>query len=136
MSTLPELSPGLSASLQHLVDDRSTARHLGSGTVGVLATPELVRLMEAAAVTALAGHLTPDITSVGVAIDMQHVAPTPVGLKVEICATLTEVQGRRLTFEVTARDDVEEIGRGIHRRVLVEVEGFEARARAKSSRAT
>ncbi len=98
----------------------------------MLATPELIRLMEMAAVAALAGHLPPDFTSVGVAVSVKHLAPTPVGLNVEARATLTEVQGRRLTFEVVAYDDVEEVGRGTHERVLVEVEGFTARAARKA----
>jgi fluoroacetyl-CoA thioesterase len=131
MTGFPELTPGLSASLQFQVKYDATARQLGSGTVDVLATPELVRLMEVAAVAALADHLPPEYTSVGVSLDMQHIAPTPVGLGGEVRATLTEVQGRRLKFAVVGHDDVEEIGRGTHERVLVEVEDFVARARRK-----
>ena len=131
MTELLELTPGLSATIQFQVKDMSTARHLGSGNVDVLATPELVRLMEVAAVAALADHLPPEYTSVGVSLDIQHIAPTPVGLGGEVRATLTEVQGRRLKFSVVGRDDVEEIGRGTHERVLVEIEGFVARANRK-----
>ncbi|GAB4528389.1 MAG: thioesterase family protein [Anaerolineae bacterium] len=131
MTGLPELSPGLSATIEYQVTGESTARKLGSGTVDVLATPELVRLMEMAAVAALADHLPPAYTSVGVYLDIKHTAPTPVGLTVSVSATLTQVQGRRLRFQVVARDDVEEVGRGLHERVLVEVEGFLARARRK-----
>lgn len=131
MTEIPELTPGLSATIQHQVKDMSTARQMGSGTVDVLATPELVRLMEVAAVAALADHLPPEYTSVGVSLDIKHIAPTPMGLGVEVRATLTEVQGRRLKFEVVGHDDVEEIGRGTHERVLVEVEGFVARANRK-----
>jgi fluoroacetyl-CoA thioesterase len=127
----PHLTPGLSATIRRQVDSASTARQLGSGAVDVLATPELIRLMEMAAVAALADHLPPGISSVGVAVDIQHLAPTPVGLSVEARATLTEVQGRRLTFQVVAHDDVEEVGQGTHERVLVEVEGFKARASRK-----
>ena len=131
MAKWPRLTPGLSAAICRRVDDASTARHFGSGTVDVLATPELIRLMEMAAVAALAGHLPPEFTSVGVAVDIQHLAPTPVGLSVEARATLIEVQGRRLTFQVVAHDDVEEVGQGTHERVLVEIEGFKARANRK-----
>jgi fluoroacetyl-CoA thioesterase len=131
MTTLPVLEPGLSGTVECRVNQASTARQLGSGDVDVLATPELVRLMEVAAVAALADHLPPELTSVGVAIDMQHVAATPVGLNVEVKAVLTQVDGRRLQFQVAARDDVEEIGRAIHERVLVDISSFVARARRK-----
>jgi fluoroacetyl-CoA thioesterase len=131
MTDWPRLTPGLTAAIRRRVDSASTARQLGSGAVDVLATPELIRLMEMAAVAALADHLPPEFTSVGVAVSVKHLAPTPVGLGVEARATLTEVQGRRLTFQVVARDDVEEVAEGTHERVLVEVEGFEARANRK-----
>ncbi len=131
MAEWPHLAPGLSATIRRQVDSASTARQLGSGAVDVLATPELIRLMEMAAVAALADHLPPEFTSVGVAVDIQHLAPTPVGLSVEVRATLTEVQGRRLTFQVAAHDDVEEVAQGTHERVLVEVEGFTAGAKRK-----
>jgi predicted thioesterase len=130
-ATFPELAPGLRAAIEHHVGQASTARHLGSGTVDVLATPELVRLMEAAAVKALAEHLPPAFTTVGVALSIEHIAPTPVGLSVKVEAVLGEVHGRRLKFQVVAYDDLEEIGRGTHERVLVEMGGFMARANRK-----
>lgn len=131
MAELPELRPGLSSTIQYHVSDTSTARQLGSGTVDVLATPELVRLMEAAAVATLADHLPPEFTTVGVAINIKHIAPTPVGLNVKVHAALSDVQGRRLKFQVVAHDDVEEIGQGTHERVLVEVDSFVAKANRK-----
>jgi len=131
MTDFPELTPGLTASIQFQVEDGSTARQLGSGTVDVLATPELVRLMEVAAVAALTDHIPPAYTSVGVSLDIKHLAPTPVGLGGEVRATLIEVQGRRLKFKVAAYDDVEEVGQGTHERVLVEVENFVTRANRK-----
>jgi fluoroacetyl-CoA thioesterase len=131
MADWPRLTPGLTAAIRRQVDSASTARQLGSGAVDVLATPELIRLMEMAAMAALADHLPPEFTSVGVAVSVSHLAPTPVGLGVEVRATLTEVRGRRLTFQVVARDDVEEVAQGTHERVLVEVEGFAARANRK-----
>lgn len=88
--------------------------------------------MEAAAVKALNGQLPPEFTTVGVVVNVKHLAPTPVGLTVKVRAALTEVQGRRLKFQVIANDDLEEIGRGTHERVLVEVENFETRTRRKA----
>ncbi len=87
--------------------------------------------MEVAAVATLADHLPPEYTSVGVSLDIKHIAPTPVGSGGEVRATLIEVQGRRLKFKVAAHDDVEKVGQGTHERVLVEVEGFVARANRK-----
>jgi fluoroacetyl-CoA thioesterase len=110
MADFPELSPGLSGTIQYQVDDVSTARQLGSGSVDVLATPELVRLMEVASVAAVADHLPPGLTTVGVAINVEHIAPTPMGLGVTVRANLVQVQGRRMKFELVAHDDVEEIG--------------------------
>ena len=133
MNQLPKLTPGLSSTIQQQIGEAETARRLGSGTVDVLGTPELVRLMEAAAVAALADHLPPEFTTVGVALNIKHIAPTPVGLKVKVRAALTEVQGRRLKFQLIAHDDMEEIGRGTHERVLVEVDSFLARANRKVS---
>jgi fluoroacetyl-CoA thioesterase len=131
MTTFPVLEPGLSGTIEYRVNQASTARQLGSGSVDVLATPELIRLVEVAAVAALADHLPPEFTSVGVAIDMHHVAATPVGLNVEVKAVLTQVEGRRLQFEVAAHDDVEEIGRGTHQRVLVETSSFVTKTNRK-----
>lgn len=136
MVELPELTPGLSATIQCRVGKSSTARKVGSGTIDVLATPELVRLMEAAAVKALADHLPPEFTTVGVMINVKHIAPTPVGLNVKVRAALTEVHGRRLKFQVTALDDREEVGRGTHERVLVEVDTFMGRANRKLEQPT
>jgi fluoroacetyl-CoA thioesterase len=122
------IPPGLSATVQQRVEATSTASAMVSGTVDVLGTPELVRLMEAAAVTALADHVPPGWTTVGVAISAHHTAPTPIGLTVRVTATLAEVQRRRLKFDLVAHDDVGQIGDGTHERVLVDVERFMAGA--------
>ena len=131
MAELADITPGLSATVQHQVDESSTASHKFSGSVDVLATPELVRLMEQAAVTALVDRLPPGATTVGAVINVQHLAPTPEGLGVEVRATLTGVEGRRLTFDIVARDDVEDIGRATHERVVVDEVKFMAGANQK-----
>lgn len=109
----------------------NTAVALGSGSVAVLATPALAALLEQAAVHALAPHLPNGITSVGVHLDVQHVAATPVGMAVQACAALVRQQGRRLWFEVSARDAVEPVAQGIHERVLVDSARFLARVEQK-----
>ncbi|MFQ5613636.1 MAG: thioesterase family protein [Anaerolineae bacterium] len=125
------IAPGLTATAGLTVEEKHTAQALGSGTVAVFATPELARLLEEAAVTALASHLEPGQTSVGIWLDLRHLAPTPVGMSVTVRATLAEVDGRRLLFELEAHDEVEKIGSGTHRRVLVDQHRFEAKASDK-----
>jgi fluoroacetyl-CoA thioesterase len=128
MADLAGIAPGLSGTIEHLVGEQSTARSMVSGTVEVLGTPELVRLMEAAAVAALEGHLPAGSTTVGTSIAVQHTAPTPIGLTVRVTATVSEVEGRRVRFEIVAHDDVEQVGHGTHERVLVDKERFMAGA--------
>ena len=128
---MDKLTPGLSAELTRTVTESYTAAQLGSGLVPVFATPALVALMEAAAVHALEGCLPPGQTTVGGRIDVRHLAATPVGMTVRALAELTAVEGRKLTFQITAWDDVEKIGEASHERVIVDTEKFLARAQAK-----
>jgi predicted thioesterase len=127
------LRSGLCGEARVAVDESNTALALGSGTVPVFATPAMAALVEAAAVHALAGVLGEDQTTVGVYLDLQHLAATPVGLTVRAEAKLVQVEGRRLTFRVTAYDDVEQIGIGSHQRMLVDTDRFLARTRAKQA---
>lgn len=124
---------GLTGQASVVVVPEVTARHLGSGTVAVFATPEMVRLMERAAVHALAPYLAPGQQSVGTMINVRHLAATPLGATVTATAELVEVNGRRLTFKVSAHDGVELIGEGLHERALIDLARFEARVQAKAS---
>lgn len=125
------LSPGLQAEVVQTVTEAMTAIQVGSGSVRVFATPLLIALLEQAATLALEGALDPGQTTVGVRVDVQHLAPTPVGGTVRAVAALREVDGRRLVFVVEAWDDVEQISQGTHERVIVDQARFEARAAAK-----
>ncbi len=128
---MEEIVPGLVGEIEMVVREKNTARHLGSGNMAVLATPEMIRLMERAAVAAV-DHLLPDgYRTVGVAVDVRHLAATPVGMRVRAQAELTAVEGRRLTFRVEAFDEVERIGEGAHRRAIIDLERFKARVEAK-----
>ena len=128
---MEEIVPGLVGEIEMVVREKNTARHLGSGNVAVLATPEMIRLMERAAVAAV-DHLLPDgYRTVGVAVDVRHLAATPVGMRVHAQAELTAVEGRKLAFRVEAFDEVEKIGEGVHRRVIIDVERFKERVEAK-----
>ncbi len=127
------LSPGLSGTASVTVTPDLTANAFASGTVAVYATPAMIALIEAAAVAALDGHLPEGKTSVGTRIDVQHLAATPVGMTVSATATLTEVDGRRLVFEVSAADPVEVIGSGTHERFIVDRDRFEQKVREKGA---
>ena len=131
------LVPGVcSGEAERVVTEEWTAPSMGSGTVPVLATPALVALMEQAAVRALEGRLPPGQTSVGVRIDVRHLAATPPGGRVRARATLVAAEGRRLTFHIEAWDDAEKIGEAVHERVVIDTERFMERVRAKSLRTT
>src|SRR5512133_884855 len=122
---------GLVGEASAVVTPEVTAKHMGSGAVQVFATPEMVRLMERAAVAALRDHLAPGQQSVGTLVNVRHLASTPLGATVSARAELVAVDGRRLIFNVSARDDVDTIGEGTHERALIDVERFQARAEAK-----
>jgi predicted thioesterase len=108
-----------------------TAHHLGSGSVEVLATPQLVLLMERAGVAAV-DHLLPQgQRTVGAALDIRHLAPTPVGCDVVAVAELVEIDGRKLVFHLEVRDCVEVVGDGTHKRYIVDVHRFGERAARK-----
>ena len=127
------LQPGLVGIASVQVSPANTAQALGSGTVPVFATPALVALLEQAAVNALAGALPSGSTSVGTRVDIRHTAATPVGMTVSATATLAEVDGRRLRFDVTARDPMESVAEGIHERVVVDEQRFVARVEGKQA---
>ena len=126
-----KIAPGLMGQAQMVVREENTARHLGSGDVAVLATPEMIRLMERASVAAV-DHLLPEgQRTVGVHVDVRHLAATPLGMRVTARAELVAVEGRRLTFRVEAFDEVEKVGEGQHWRVIIELGRFRERVEAK-----
>lgn len=126
------LTPGLAGELETTVNETNIASHLGSGNAAVFATPAMITLMERASVAAVDPHLPAGKASVGIAIDVRHLAATPVGMKVRGRSELLEVDGRWLTFRVDAFDEVEKIGEGTHHRAVVDVERFMAKVAEKS----
>ena len=129
---MTQLTLGLNAEITLTVTEADTAAKWGSGLVPVFGTPSLVGLMEAAAVKALEGHLPEGQTTVGGHIDVRHLAATPVGMQVRARAELTSIDGRKLTFQIEAWDEVEKIGEALHERFVIDTEKFIARAKAKS----
>ena len=98
----------------------------------VFATPMMVKLMEDAALNAVRPYLDPGESAVGTAVDIRHLAATPVGHEITAEAEVTKVEGRRVWFAVSARDEVEEIGHGTHERMVVDLRRIAERLVKKS----
>ena len=128
---MSDLKPGLTGSATLVVREEHTAPHVGSGRAPVLASPIMIALMEAAAVDCVEPRLAGGQESLGVRVEVEHTAPTPVGRSVTATATLTAVDGRRLDFDVEARDSRGSIGKGRHTRLVVDAERFRAKVQAK-----
>jgi predicted thioesterase len=118
------LATGLRGEARLTVTDADTARALGSGSVDVLGTPRVVALVEEAACKALEDRLDAGTTSVGMRVRVDHLLPTPVGAEVIAEAMLERIEGRRLTFTVSASDERGLVAAGKVTRVVVDLERF------------
>ena len=107
-----------------VVSDQDTARALRSGTVDVLGTPRLIALLEEASCRAVATALADGSTTVGMKVGVDHLQPSPVGETITAEAVLSKVEGRRLTFTVSASDSRGLVAAGKVLRVIVDVERF------------
>ncbi|HEX6658566.1 MAG TPA: hotdog domain-containing protein [Ilumatobacter sp.] len=119
-----KLSAGLKGEARLVVGDGDTARALGSGSVDVLGTPRLVALLEEATIDAVEGFLADGFTTVGMRVQVDHLQPTPVGAEVFAEAYLDRIEGRRITFTVTASDSGGLVAAGKVTRVMVDVNRF------------
>ena len=126
-----KIKPGMTREENFLVAEQNAAIHVGSGSSPVLATPWMIAFMERASHRLLAEHLSLGETSVGIYLEIKHLAPTPVGATVRVKAQVTEVVGGQVVFNVQAWDHVEKIGEGIHRRAIIDEERFLRRVKAK-----
>ena len=130
-SSTGALRTGLVGTYSIVVADQHTAPFVGSGKVRVLATPVMINLFEAAALACCEQHLPTGHQSLGIHLDVRHIAATPVGMRVTATAELVKIDGRTLTFRVEAHDERELIGDGLHERVIVNVERFDQRVQKK-----
>jgi predicted thioesterase len=130
----PTLAPGLATTRRLTVDEKRTIGFMGEEG-RVYATPELVRDIEMTCRELLLEHADPGEDSVGMRVEIDHLAPTPLGLEVEITATVAEMKGRVVTFEVRARDTLDEIAKGRHVRFVAETEKSKQRVAAKLAKA-
>lgn len=134
----PTLAPGVTATHAYLVDKTNTVPHLAmdrstfDDIPEVLATAYMVVMMEGAATKALRPHLDANEGSVGVSIHVTHLAATLPGQTVTVTAEVIAVEGRKVTFKVTAHDGLDKIGEGTHSRAIVPWDRFKAGIAAKA----
>lgn len=117
-----ELAPGLKHSQSVTVTEDMTPTHLRGDAIRVLATPDMIRLVEQTAIQCVQPHLKPGQTTVGTVVNIKHLAGTPEGMTVTITVELTEVDRRRLAFKIEVHDEMDKAGEGTHERFIIDRE--------------
>ena len=113
-------------------DMKHAVEFAGDGMPAVVSTPHIIQFLERTARTALAPHLDADERSVGIELDIRHLAPTPVGQTIHCTARVMAVDGSKISFQIEARDQHEVIVRGLHKRAVIRTESFAKRVKAKT----
>lgn len=126
-----EITVGMTGTVEASVEREDTALEVGSGSLLVYATPCMVALMEGAACEAIAEAIPEDKTTVGIELNISHLAATPVGMDVRAEAEVTAVEGNIITFTIAAYDEAGKIGEGTHKRAIVTAQRFLDKAYAK-----
>ena len=126
-----EITIGMTGTVSAFVEREDTALEVGSGSLLVYATPCMVALMEGAACEAIAEAIPEEKTTVGIELNISHLAATPVGMDVRAEAAVTAVDGNIITFSVTAYDEAGKIGEGTHKRAIVTAQRFLDKTYAK-----
>lgn len=126
-----EIIVGMKGEASTVVEREDTAAEVGSGSLLVYATPCMVALMEGAACEAIAQALGDDQSSVGISLNIEHLSATPVGLEVRAEAEVTAVEGKIITFALTAYDEAGKIGEGTHKRCVISTQKFLDKTYAK-----
>lgn len=124
--------PGMSREETFLVEERHTAYHIGSGDEKVLGTPWMISFMERVSNRLITEQLPEGQMSVGVHVDVKHLAATPMNARVRVRAKVLEVTKNRVRLQIEAWDNQDKIGEGSHLRAVVEKERFMQRVKAKS----
>ena len=122
---------GTKCQLEQTVTEELTAAVVGSGALPVFGTPFMAAMMENAALTCLQSFLEEGKGSVGTHLDVSHDAPTPVGMRVWADSAVTAVEGRKVSFSITACDERGVIGTATHQRFIVDNETFFSRCQKK-----
>ncbi|MEE8122120.1 MAG: thioesterase family protein [Anaerolineales bacterium] len=108
------------------------ASNLGSGTLQVYATPAMVAFVEQTCRKLVEPHLPEGMTTVGIALTVRHIAPTPLGRKVSIQAEIVRIEKNVISFQTAIWDEMEKIGEATHKRAVIEIDRFTARVQKKS----
>ena len=119
-----KLEIGLIGESQLVVAEKDTAKSYGSGLLEVFATPAMINMMENTAHKSVADFLSEGISTVGTQVNVAHIKATPMGMTVHCISKLIEIEGRKLTFQVEAYDEVAKIGEGTHTRFIVDIQKF------------
>lgn len=125
------LETGIKGEATEIVTEKNTAASVGSGELAVFATPAMIALMEQAAYRSVAGELEEGQGTVGISMNVSHIAATSVGMKVTAKTELTAIDRRKLVFHVEAYDEAGKIGEGTHERFIIKNEDFQAKANAR-----
>ena len=124
------LTVGLTGTLERLIqEEHCTVR----GDFAVLSTPAMVSLLEEAADETMRPYLGPGQDSVGVRVDIRHLAATPKGMRVKATATVREIDRRRVTFDVVIEDEVEKVGEATHDRFIIDGDRYTDRLKQKAA---
>lgn len=126
-----EIKVGTKGEARTTVTSANTANTMASGIAEVFATPMMIGLMEGAAANAVAPFLAEGQSTVGMLVNVKHLAATPLGHEVRAEAEVTEVDGKRLVFKVEAFDEAEKIGEGVHERFIIDMNRFMERVQKK-----
>jgi len=129
-----QLQVGLTFEKTITVGETHAARHLAGEGIRVFSTPEMVRLMEECALEGVLPFLQPNQNTVGIRVEMRHLAATPMGMKVTARCTLVEIDRRRLVFKAEIHDELEKVGEGSNERFIVDKEKHEQRIVEKVAR--
>lgn len=118
------LKIGLKAEKELKVTYNETAKNINSGLLEVLSTPSTIALMESSAVDAVQQYLPEGYSTVGISVNIEHIAATPVGMLITSKAELINIEGRKLKFKIQTFDERELISEGVHERFIVDNERF------------
>ncbi len=127
------IETGTKHEVKKIVTADITAAAMGSGSLAVFATPAMVALMEQAASELCEKYVEEGITTVGTALNIQHLAATATGAEVKAIATVTSCDGRKITFDVEAYDNAGLIGKGTHERFSIKSDKFMLKAEERKS---
>jgi predicted thioesterase len=127
--------PGMTHEIAVKTKPEDSAQKFYPHLPDVFATPFLVGLMERVSAELINQHLQPGEQSVGIAMDLKHMAATPLGMEIRVKTEVTAVEGRKLTFRLEAYDEVEKIGEANHERFIIQAAKFSARVADKAKKA-